>query len=63
MTVARNERISVAEMLAAFLDHAKAHHRRHDGTQTHEVDEYKLVIGYVLALYGESQRLSSDHSP
>ena len=38
---------SIHEVMAAHLDHAEQHYRRPDGTQTHEVDEYKLV--YRLA--------------
>ncbi len=46
--------VSVNEVLLAFLDHAERHYRRDDGTQTHEVDEYKLVCRYVRPLYGHS---------
>jgi integrase len=38
--------------MVAFLNHAEQHYRRADGTQTHEVDEYKLVERYVRELYG-----------
>jgi integrase len=44
--------VSVAEVLAAFLDHARRHYRRDDGIQTREVGEYKLVIRHVRELYG-----------
>jgi integrase len=46
--------VSVNVLLLAFLDHAEQHYRRADGTQTHEVDEYKLVIRFVRELYGET---------
>lgn len=46
--------MSVNEVLLAFLDHAERHYRRDDGTQTHEVDEYKLVSRYVRKLYGHT---------
>lgn len=44
--------ISVAEVLLAFLEHAKRHYRRDDGTPTREVEEYKLVIRHVREVYG-----------
>jgi hypothetical protein len=53
-TVGENKRISVAEFLSAFNDYAQSHYRREDGTPTHEVDEYKLVIRDVRELYGET---------
>ena len=46
--------VSVNEVLLAFLNHAEQHHRRLDGTLTHEVDEYKLVSRYVRRLYGDT---------
>jgi integrase len=46
--------ITVNEVLAAFLTHAHGHYRRADGTQTHEVDEYKLVARLVRETYGHT---------
>jgi integrase len=46
--------VSVNELMLAFLGHAQQHYRRADGTQTHELDEYKLVIRYVRGLYGDT---------
>jgi hypothetical protein len=48
------DRVSVAEVLLAFLDFAEGHYVRPDGSQTHEVAEYKLVSRYVRELYGET---------
>jgi integrase len=45
---------SVAEVLAAFQDHAKQHYRREDGSKTNEVDEYHIVSLRVCELYGET---------
>ena len=41
----------MCELLLAFLKHAKGHYVRADGTQTHEVAEYKLVSRYLRELY------------
>jgi hypothetical protein len=40
--------------MLAFLDHAERHYRRADGSPTHEIDEYTLIICYVRELYGET---------
>lgn len=53
-TVGKNDHISVAEVLAAFQDHAATHYRREDGTPTNEVDEYHIVSVNVCELYGET---------
>jgi integrase len=45
---------SVNEIFFAFLKHAEQHYRRPDGTQTHEVDEYKLVSRLVREVYGHT---------
>jgi integrase len=50
-----NSNISVAEVLNAYLEHAKQHYRRSDGTPTSEVREYKIAIRYVRELYGETR--------
>ena len=41
--VADPDGITLNEILAVHLDHAKKHYRRADGTQTHEVVEYKGI--------------------
>jgi hypothetical protein len=46
--------VTVVEVLLAFLRHAERHYRRADGSQTHEVFEYKLVVRLVRELYGHS---------
>jgi integrase len=51
---AAEEGVSVNQLLLAFLDHAEQHYRRADGSNTHELDEYKLVIRYVRELYGDT---------
>ena len=49
----QKEPISIAEVLAAFQDHAKQHYRREDGSKSNEVDEYHIVSLRVCELYGE----------
>jgi len=49
-----SKQASVNEVMLAFLDHAEQHYRRADGTQTHEVDEYKLISRHVREVYGET---------
>ena len=46
--------VSVNELMLAFLDHAEQHYRRADGSPTHEIDEYTLIIRYVRELYGDT---------
>lgn len=46
--------VSVAEVLIAYLEHAKRHYRREDGTHTGELEEYKLVMRHLRELYGET---------
>src|SRR5262249_1462751 len=41
-------------VLLAFLRHAERHYRRADGSQTHEVFEYKLVVRMVREVYGHT---------
>jgi integrase len=47
--------VSVAEALGAFLEHAKQHYRRDDGTPTRELRDYKFIIRHVRELYGETR--------
>lgn len=51
-TLATNKAISVAEVFAAFQEHAKKHYCRDDGTKTTEVNEYLIVANHVSELYG-----------
>lgn len=46
--------VSVAEVLIAYLEHAKRHYRREDGTHTGELEEYKLVMRHLRELYDET---------
>lgn len=50
--------VSVNEVLLAFTKHAEQHYRRPDGTTTHELTEYKLVIKVVRELYGHTAAAS-----
>ena len=43
---------TVDEILLAFWKHAEKHYRGDDGTQTHEVAEYRQVFKPLRALYG-----------
>jgi hypothetical protein len=42
----------VAEVLLAFLHHAKQHYCRPDGTVTNEYTEFRLVVRVLRVLYG-----------
>ncbi|MCE9534764.1 MAG: site-specific integrase [Planctomycetes bacterium] len=54
-------RITVNEVLLAFIQHAEKHYVRADGSTTHEVSEYKLVVRYVRELYGHKN--AADFGP
>jgi integrase len=45
-------RLTVAELMERFLDHAEVYYRRPDGTQTSEVAEFKRTIRAVRKIYG-----------
>lgn len=47
------DEITVSEVFSAHLEHAEQHYRRADGSQTHELVEYKLIDKLVRELYGE----------
>src|SRR5215211_5896713 len=47
------ETLTVAEVLAAYLDFAEIHYRGHDGNLTDEVRHLKVTIRHVRELYGE----------
>ena len=61
VTVTDLDSITVAEVLAAHIDYAEQHYCRPDGTQTHEVVEYKLVYRLLRELYGNS--VASEFGP
>lgn len=46
--------ISMAEVLAAYLDHAEGYYRKPDGSPTGEVNEIRLTIRPVRELYGHA---------
>ncbi len=48
------ETLSVAEVLAAYLDFAERHYREPDGTPSDELRHVKTVIRHVREVYGES---------
>src|SRR5262249_22916787 len=52
---------TVAELCAAFLDHAEKHYRRPDGTHTSELGIFKLAVGPLTRLCAHS--LASDFGP
>jgi integrase len=53
-TIGDNKRISVAELLSAFEDHAARYYVDADGNQTKEVVVLKYAIKPVRKLYGET---------
>jgi hypothetical protein len=48
-----NDHISLAEVLAVFMNHAEHHYRTPDGEPTSEVREFKIVARFLRELYGE----------
>jgi integrase len=44
--------LTVNELLVAFLRHAEAYYRRPDGTQSRELEDYKLSLRPLRELYG-----------
>lgn len=44
--------LTVVELCARFLKHAKRHYRRADGTPTSTIFNYKSVIPHLTAIYG-----------
>ena len=53
-TAADANSIGLAEVLAAYLDHAEAYYRASDGKTTSEVREIKRSIRPVRELYGQA---------
>ncbi len=54
-------RITIDELLVAFLTHAQKHYRRADGTTTDQVTEFKAVARPLHDLYGAT--LVADFGP
>lgn len=46
--------LSVAELLAAFWDHAEKHYRHPDGTPTEELNWYRFSMKPVREVYGDT---------
>jgi integrase len=46
--------LTIAELMAAFWDHAVAHYRRPDGSQTSEVGNFKLAFRPLKAMYAHT---------
>jgi integrase len=46
--------VTVAELLAAFWDHAAEHYRRPDGTHTSEMGNFKLAFRPLVAMYAHT---------
>jgi integrase len=46
--------LTVYELVARFLEHAKQHYRRPDGTTTSELSDYKLSLRPLCHLYGHT---------
>ncbi|HEX3724723.1 MAG TPA: site-specific integrase, partial [Pirellulales bacterium] len=60
-TLAAPHDLTVVELCAAFLRHAKTYYKRPDGTRTGEVASYKTLIGRLKAFYGHT--LVGDFGP
>lgn len=54
VVVVQRDKVTVNEVLLAFLDHAEQHHRGVDGSPTDEVRHFKTVCRYVRELYGQA---------
>jgi hypothetical protein len=52
VALAPGERVSVNEVLVAFLHHAQVHYRHADGTPTSEYENYVFTIRPLRKLYG-----------
>jgi integrase len=59
--VAHNSDITIAELLADFVDHAEQHYRHPDGTPTGEADIFKIAFRPMKALYAHTQ--AADFGP
>jgi hypothetical protein len=46
--------LTIDELLLTFLRQAEQHYRRHDGTPTDQVTEYKNALKPVHRLYGHA---------
>jgi integrase len=46
--------LTVAELMAAFWDHAVEHYRKPDGTETSELSNYKLDLRPLKAMYAHT---------
>lgn len=43
---------TVEELVAAFLGYAEGHYRRADGTNTHELGDFRRNLGHLVQLHG-----------
>ena len=53
-TLAAGHDLTVVELAAAFMRHAKLYYRRPDGSATSEQESFKLVVNRLKALYGRT---------
>jgi len=60
-TFAPSHDLTVVELAAAFMRHAKDYYRRPDGSCTGEVANYRTLIGRLRALYGRTR--AADFGP
>ena len=51
-TPTNNHEITIDELVARFWIHAKTYYRRPDGSHTNEVEQFKLAMRPLCALYG-----------
>src|SRR5262249_23722274 len=52
-TTAAGHDLTINELIKAFWPHVEKHYRRPDGTQTNEVNDYKLSLRPLKHLYGD----------
>jgi integrase len=60
-TLAPGHDLTVIELSAAFMRHARSYYRRPDGSHTGEVANYQTLIGRLRALYGRTR--AADFGP
>ncbi len=51
----KKSNLTITELIAEFMKHAKNHYRHGDGTPTSEVDNFRLSLKPLLQIYGHTQ--------
>ncbi|MFT4542728.1 MAG: hypothetical protein ACI841_005432 [Planctomycetota bacterium] len=59
--VDQGEGLTIADLVARYLEHAVVYYRRPDGTQTHEVDNIRYTARPLLELFVSRLVSEFDH--